>query len=231
MAERPNFEFTVPMALEDFVPVILTAVGLYFLLKVIIRCHRNLCPLACLGATLIITDGFLKAVWKLFYAGWGTDIAWMKDSLFVLMGPGFIFVSWALWRSLKKETPTSKEIWLVPLLTVIPSLCLAAFLATMFTKKTSTRILLMLTTIGILFTNGQIVAGCLKKKLYLPIILLLINIITIFGQAFLSQLPQTTALHWIGQINNTFSWAAFAIGIWIWQREPDIKNDFQGKQI
>lgn len=216
--QRPNFEFTVPMALEDFLPVIFTAVGLYFLLKVIIRRHRNLCALACLGATLVITDGFLKAVWKLIYAGWGIDIAWMKDSLFVLMGPGFIFVAWALWRGLKKESSSSKQVWLIPLLLVVPSLCVAAYLATSFPIKTSTRILLMLTTIGILTTNGLIIAGCLKRKLYWPIILLIINIATIFGQAFLSQLPQTTALHWIGQINNTLSWGAFAVGVWLWQR-------------
>ncbi len=216
--QRPNFEFTVPMALEDFIPVILTAVGLYFLLKVIIRRHRNLCGLACLGATLVITDGFLKAVWKLIYAASGTDIAWMKDSLFVLMGPGFIFVSWALWRGLKEEASTTKQVWLLPLLLVIPSLCLSAYMATTYPIKSATRILLMLTTIGILFANGQIIADCLRKKMYLPVILLLINIVTIFGQAFISQLPQTTAMHWIGQINNTVSWAAFAIAVWLWQK-------------
>ncbi len=226
--QRPNFEFTVPMALEDFIPVILTAVGLFFLLKVIIPRHRNLCTLACLGATLVISDGFLKAVWKLIYAGLGTDIVWMKDSLFVLMGPGFIFVAWALWRGLKDEKSTSKQVWLLPLLIVIPSLCVSAYLATTLPIKTATKILLMLTTIGILTTNGLIIANCLKRKLYLPVVLILINIITIFTQVFISQLEQTTAMHWIGQVNNTVCWAAFAIALWIWQGRSKIKNTSAG---
>ncbi|NJM53503.1 MAG: hypothetical protein HC846_09030 [Blastocatellia bacterium] len=216
--QRPNFEFTIPMALEDFIPVIFTAVGLYFLLKVIIRRHRNLCKLACLGATLVVTDGFLKATWKLIYAAAGIDIAWMKDSLFVLMGPGFIFVSWALWRGLKEKLSTTKQVWLIPLIVVIPSLLLSYYLATTQQGRSWARVLLMLTTIGILFTNGQIIADSLKRKLYLPIILLIINITTIFGQAFISQLPQTTALHWLGQINNTISWGAFALAVWLWQK-------------
>jgi hypothetical protein len=223
--QRPDFEFTVPMALEDFIPVIFTAVGLYFLLKVIIRRYRNLCGLACLGATLVITDGFLKAFWKLIYAASGTDIAWMKDSLFVLMGPGFIFVSWALWRGLKEQISTNRQIWLTPLAIVLPSLCLSLYLAMNLPDRSWARILLMLTTIGIFFTNGQVIYSCVKKKLYLPIIMLLITIITIFTQVYISQLQQTTAIHWIGQVNNTVSQAGFATGIWLWQRYLHNSND------
>jgi hypothetical protein len=218
MSSRPNFEFTVPMALEDFIPVVFTAIGLIILSKYISAKYSNLSFLAWVGTNLVISDGVLKAVWKLIYAAAGTDIAWMKDSLFVLMGPGFIFVSWALWRGLKDKISTAKQIWLVPLIIVIPSLILSYYLATTQESRAWARVLLTLTTVGILFTNGQIIFSCVKNKLYLPIILLIINIITIFGQAFLSQLPQTTALHWIGQLNNTVSWAAFAVGIWIWQR-------------
>ncbi len=222
---RPNFEFTVAMALEDYIPVFFTAVGLYFITKFVSIKHSNLSKLAWLGTVLVVTDGFLKATWKLIYASTGTDIAWMKDSLFVLMGPGFIFVSWALWRGLKEESSTAKQVWLVPLSIVLPALCLSAYLAMTQPNRSWARVLLMLTTVGILFTNGQIGFCCLKKKRYLTIILLIINIVTIFGQAFLSQLPQTTALHWIGQINNTISWAAFALAVWLWQRH--LKTEFE----
>ncbi len=224
--QRPNFEFTVPMALEDFIPVMLTAVGLYFLAKFVSNKHRNLSLLVWLGTNLVISDGVLKAVWKLIYAAAGADIAWMKDTLFLLMGPGFIFVAWALWRGLKEENSTSKQVWMIPLLVVIPSLCLFAYLAMTQPFKSATRVLLMLTTIGILTTNGLIVTDCLKRKLYLPVILILINIITIFTQVFISQLEQTTAIHWIGQINNTISWAAFALGVWLWQSRHRINKDF-----
>jgi hypothetical protein len=224
MSSRPNFEFTVPMALEDFIPVVFTAIGLIILSKYISAKYSNLSLLAWIGTNLVISDGVLKAVWKLIYAAAGTDIAWMKDSLFVFMGPGFIFVSWALWCGRKEIISTAKEVWFVPLIIVLPSLCVALILAILLPGRIWNKILLTLTTIGIFFFNGQIIADCLKNKLFLPIILLAINVLTIFGQVFLSQLPQTTALHWIGQINNTISWAAFALGIWIWQRHFVIKN-------
>jgi hypothetical protein len=222
--QRPNFDFTVPMALEDYIPVIFTAVGLYFIAKFVSKRHSNLSKLAWLGAVLVVADGLLKATWKLIYAAAGTDIAWMKDSLFLLMGPGFIFISWVLWRGLKDQSSTFKQIWLIPLIVVIPSLILSYYLSMTQSGRSWARVLLMLTTIGILFTNGQIIFNSIKRKLPLPIILLITNIITIFVQAFISQLLQTTALHWIGQINNTISWAAFSVGVWLWQRR--LKSEF-----
>ncbi len=213
-----KFDFTVPMALEDFIPVAFTAIGLYLIAKLVTDKYSNLSILAWLGTNLVITDGMLKAVWKLIYAATGTDIAWMHDTLFLLMGPGFIFVAWALWCGLKEQSSTAKQVWLVPLIIVLPALSLSAYLAMTQPNRSWARVLLMLTTIGILTTNGLIIASCLKRKLLLPIVLILINIITIFTQVFISQLEQTTAIHWVGQINNTISWAAFAAGVWLWQK-------------
>jgi hypothetical protein len=223
---REKFDFTVLMALEDFIPIVFTAIGLYIVAKFISNKYGNLTALAWLGTVLIVADGLLKAVWKLIYAATGTDIAWMHDSLFLFMGPGFIFVSWALWRGRKDIISTAKEVWFIPLIIVLPALCVALYLAIAFPGRIWNKILLTLTTVGIFFFNGQIIADCLKKKLFLPIILLVINVVTIFGQVFLSQLPQTTALHWIGQINNTISWAAFALGVWMWERRHRFNKDF-----
>lgn len=215
---QEQFEFTVPMALEDFIPVAFTALGLVLIAKWASKRYSNLSALAWVGTVLVVTDGLLKAVWKLIYAATGTDIAWMHDTLFLLMGPGFIFVGWALWCGLKKQPSTHKQVWIIPLIIVLPSLSLSAYLALTQPNRSWARVLLMLTTIGILTVTGLIIFNSLKRKLYLPVILLAINIITIFGQAWLSQLPQTTYLHWIGQINNTISWGAFAAGVWFWRR-------------
>lgn len=213
-----KFEFTVPMALEDFLPVAFTAIGLFLIAKFVSGRHPKLSLLIWLGSVLVVTDGLLKAVWKLIYAATGTDIAWMHDSLFLLMGPGFVFVAWALLRGLKDEAPSSRQVWLVPLAIILPSLGIAAYLAITQPNRSWAQVLMLLTTVGILTTNGQIMFSSFNRKLFLPIVLLVINIITIFGQVWIPQLSQTTFTHWVGQINNTVSWAAFAAAVWIWRR-------------
>lgn len=214
-----QFEFTVPMALEDFIPVALTAVGLFLIAKFVTNKFSNLGALAWIGTILTVTDGLLKAVWKLIYAATGTDIAWMHDTLFLFMGPGFIFIAWAVWLGLKNNSPTSRQVWLVPLAIVLPSMALAAYLALTQPNRSWARILMLLTTVGILATNGQIILSSFRRKIFLPIILLILNIVTIFGQVWIAQLQQTTFTHWVGQINNTISWAVFAAGVWLWQRQ------------
>jgi hypothetical protein len=226
LLSQNTFEFTVPMALEDYLPIIFSAVGLFLIAKILTKKQSIIGIQAWIGAILIVFDGFLKATWKLIYASTGNDIAWMHDSLFLFMGPGFFIFAFALWRGLSNKIFTASQVWLIPLVTVFLSLSVSGYLAITQPNRSWARVLLALTTIGTVWVSVQLIRDCLKKKLYLPIFLFIYNVSTIFAQAWLAQLPQTTALHWIGQINNTFSWAAFAIGVWIWQREPKITNDY-----
>lgn len=214
------YEFTVPMALEDYLPIAFSAFGLFMVAKTIRQKHPNAAMLAGLGAVLIVTDGLLKATWKLIYATSGQDIAWMHDSLFVLMGPGFMMFSWALWRGLKNTPSTFLQVWAIPMVIVAFAMAIAGYLAMTQPNRSWARVLLMLTTFGTVWMSGQLIRSSWKRGLYLAIFLFVYNIITIFLQAWLAQMPQTTALQWTGQINNTLSWAAFAIGAWLWQRYP-----------
>lgn len=216
---RQQFEFTIPMALEDYLPVIFSAFGLYLIVKTLSVKQANVTKLAGLGALLIVTDGFLKATWKLIYAAAGVDVAWMKDSLFLLMGPGFMMFSWALWKGLKEQLSTNRQIWLTPLIVVFIALILAGYLVMM--GRSSRPVLLTLTTFGTVWMAGQLILSSWRKGLYLAVFLFFYNVVTIFLQVWLAQLPQTTALQWLGQINNTFSWLAFAVGVWLWQRRKD----------
>jgi hypothetical protein len=219
-----QFDFTIAMALEDFIPVAFTAISLSLIARFVSGRFSILAPLAWSGSILVVMDGLLKAVWKLIYAATGTDIAWMHDTLFLLMGPGFIFVAWSLWRGLKDESPTSRQVWFVPLVIVLPALATAAYLAFTQPGRSWARVLLLLTTIGILSTNGLIIMSSIRRNLFLPVILLIINILTIVTQVWISQMVQTTAIHWVGQINNTLSWGAFVTAIWLWLRHLKSEN-------
>jgi hypothetical protein len=84
---------TVPLALDDFVPVLLAGVGALLLAGAAPREQR---PGARAGAALILAGGLCKAGWKLALAVTGHDEAWVADLLFVLLAPGFTLLAWGL---------------------------------------------------------------------------------------------------------------------------------------
>ena len=92
-------EYTVSLALFDFVPVICSGIGLFFITRMIARLDANSGKVAYLAGTLIVLGGLSKATWKLIFTSSGTDIAWMNDMLFIFLAPGFTLLSWALWNA------------------------------------------------------------------------------------------------------------------------------------
>lgn len=108
---------TIALAIEDFVPVLLTLVALSWLSRIVYRLHRPSGYVAGLGALLVVSGGLLKAVGKLAWALAGAPTGWLEDSLFLLMAPGFACLAWAIWsaqRRLRGEQPP-RFIWPVPL--------------------------------------------------------------------------------------------------------------------
>jgi hypothetical protein len=51
------------------------------------------------GSVLVVLGGLLKATSKLFGVFTGELIAWMENSLFLLMAPGFALVAWSIWTA------------------------------------------------------------------------------------------------------------------------------------
>ena len=65
------------LALEDFVPVVLSFVGLVYVARWLkSQCTGATYGLALLSALLIGLGGFAKATWKLLYA-LGPEVSWL----------------------------------------------------------------------------------------------------------------------------------------------------------
>ena len=82
---------TVPLALDDLVPVVLAGVGCWLLVDAV-TADDGLRRAGHLGACLVAAGGLAKAGWKLVLAVTGTDLAGVDDALFVLLAPGFALV-------------------------------------------------------------------------------------------------------------------------------------------
>ncbi len=72
-------EYTLSLALVDFLPVLFTAIGYFFLYRMVSHINEQQGKIASIGAILIIAGGFFKAVWKLTMVATNsaTNIAWM----------------------------------------------------------------------------------------------------------------------------------------------------------
>jgi hypothetical protein len=210
-------QYSVPLALQDFMPVALSATGLFFLAEMIKHMVRDtrVANIALLGAWLVMLGGGIKAAWKLNVALTGNDIEWMDNALFVLMGPGFTCIAWALsaaQRLARGQALTSS--WAA----AFPFIVSAVFLATaggLAAANPGSRIwffiLLGMTTIANFTLSGLAIRQSWSQNLKWVAALFLINVLAILllqGLARMGDRGETE--QWVEQILNTLSNTAFA---------------------
>src|SRR5687767_2860725 len=97
-------EYSIALALEDFLPVIFSTVGLFFIARMICDMEARCMLMAYLGVAFTAIGGFGKATWKLIIAlsAGQTDIRFMDDGLFFWLTSGFIFMTFAFWYAQKR---------------------------------------------------------------------------------------------------------------------------------
>ncbi|NJN54316.1 MAG: hypothetical protein HC804_05875, partial [Anaerolineae bacterium] len=202
-------EYTLSLALFDFVPVILSGIGLLFLAQMISRLDATSGKIAYLAGVFIVLGGLSKAVWKTTYVVSDTDIAWMNNLLFIFLAPGFTLLSWAIWSGQQKlagkEIP--KHVWLRPL-AIIALFGIGAISAAIAQPEERYWffILLTLTTFANLAVAALLIIQSRNQGLSLAVGLYLFNIVAVFMLSGMARIPeQTAALQWIEESINAFS--------------------------
>ena len=213
-------EYTVSLALVDFLPVAFTAIGLFFIARMVSHLNPAQGRVAALGTVLTVAGGFFKALWKLIMAtsGGATDINWMEDGLFVWMAPGYTLLAWSVWQAIR--TARGQRVfhaWLAPVIFIV--LMFTASLALLFTRPDSPgweRILLSVMVLATVITGIFLVVFGFRQGLPLAGWLFLINLLGIFLLNGLARLPeQPISLQWVEEGINTVAWLAFAYGAYI----------------
>ncbi|MCP5100237.1 MAG: hypothetical protein GY943_32190, partial [Chloroflexi bacterium] len=145
--------YTIGLALEDFVPVILSGIGLFIISQMATRINGRIGRMATIGWALVFIGGLLKAVWKLIIAFTNaqTNIVWMDKGMFLWMSIGFTLLAFAVWyiAQIMRGKSTPQRIWVAP--GIIIALILFAIFATGFPDfaiNTWRFILLGMMTIG-----------------------------------------------------------------------------------
>lgn len=213
-------EYTLALALEDFIPVIFSSLGLFFVSRMVDRVDARLGRMAFLGWILITVGGILKATWKLVMAltNAQTNQVWLDKGMFIWMSAGFTLVAFALWYmgEIRSGMKRPGRIWLGPL--VVLGLSLIAILFTGFpdlTINTWRFILLGVMTIGNVVMVILLIQRSRRMNLNSLAILFLVNIVIVFILSGLARIPdQTIPLQWTEQLLNTLAQGAFTYAAW-----------------
>ncbi|MEU8804389.1 hypothetical protein [Spirillospora sp. NPDC048819] len=193
-------DYPVPLAVEDFVPVALTALGIAALR------HRH--PLVLPAAFLVVSGGFAKATWKLIVALDGPDLQWLYHALFPLLATGFTLLVFALTRGRWRAA--------------LPVPLIAALAASAALRDTWPA---MVWTIAAVTVVAVLLALDARRRdpLTAALFTLWLAAQYLLGP-MAARAEQSIALQWAEQSCNTLAQAAFALAAWRLARTPDAKE-------
>jgi len=212
---------TLALALEDFVPVLLTFLALLWLTRMIFAMDRRAGYVAAIGSLLVVLGGLFKATSKLFWVFSGELITWMENSLFTLMAPGFAFLAWAIWcgqRRVFRDTRT-QFVFQVPM-----SFLLIIGGGTFYFNSSDQgrvwffvllTLVVLMSSLMLILLNRHALHYRLKGNASLFLVYLVITLV-LNGMA---RTPSpTTSVEWIKQIINTGASVILALASWqLWR--------------
>lgn len=214
--EQPE-TYTLALALQDFMPVALSAIGLFYLAELADKMSGGRAVLkwfALAGAWLTMLGGGTKAAWKLNLAATGNNLVWTDQQLFFAMGAGFTLLAWAFIAARRAHAgkPIAAYSWLIPLGIIAVHWGAAFYLKSAFADtRTWFFLLLGLTTIANFALSGTAIRQAFENKQTLVAALFILNIVAILALQGLARTgDRTEAMQWTQQLINTVSNGFFA---------------------
>ena len=194
-------DFSVGMALFDYLPVIFFGIGGVILLRDLYnKMSKGAFALFAAGVIDVFMAGFLKATWKLLYAGANIDISALNAMFFPVQSIGFLLAGIGIIAMLchnQKERGV-KNCAVVPVVSItFPYL-----------------VLVMVAGLGCLDAGLCILAKKLKKPGVIAIFVL--SFVFCLGMGYLSTKDFTEAsMNWIAEFVNFFGQGLFLLGTWM----------------
>lgn len=189
------YNFTVPMALMDFVPVIFFGVTAVILLRDLYnKMFKGAYALLAAGSVNVFMAGFCKALWKLLYAAGICNFVALEEMFMPVNSLGLLFVGMSLIGMLcwKKKSG---------MLSVAPPV---------FTSSMPF-IMMMVVGLGGLCAGLCVVASKMKKT---PVmVLFILSFVCAMAMGYMSSQDSTQAwVNWAEQSINTLSQLCLMLG-------------------
>lgn len=189
-------DFSIGMALFDYIPVIFFALGAFILLRDFHnKVRKDSYILFATGVIAVALAGTLKATWKLLYAAEICNLVIFDELFFPLQSMGFLLagvgiMSILFFKSSKKPSLFAME----------PSLLIM--------------ILLMVSGLGFLDAGLCILLKKLKKPALIAIFA--VSFVCCLGMGYLSSKDFAKAsMNWIAEFVNFFGQGLFLLGVWM----------------
>ncbi|MFD3682878.1 hypothetical protein [Streptomyces sp. NPDC058613] len=205
-------DYPLSLAVEDFVPVVLTGAGAALLTLPLRRCGPGTGRAAAAGAVLVFLGGMSKATWKLVVALDGPDITVMNKALFPLLSAGFLLLAYAL-LALNPDNDASADGRRRPPLWAWAALWAAVGAAGLVLGSTAPSLVLTIVAVTLCGVHLILLARSLGDfpaaaagGLWLA---------GMYALGPLAARPdQSVALQWVEQSANTATQAAFLFAAW-----------------
>ena len=186
---------TVPMAIVDFVPVLLFLITAIILQRDLYnKMGKGAFALLAAGSIMVFLGGTFKALWKLLYALEICDFQALNMALFPMQGPGFLLVFLGLLRSNKKRNDATA-------LAAVP-------------VYTSNLIFIIMQTVGLAGVQAVLAIKAARMKKGNAAICFGISYIFMLGMGYLgSRFDSSSKMNWIAQLTNIVSQGALLTGV------------------
>lgn len=214
-------DYSTAVAIFDFVPVLITALGLACLAQAIAQRHPALMPAAWIAALLIPLGGLCKASWKLIVALSQQHIAWLENLLFIALAPGFVLMAFCLFHARKAwqagSAPRHAQYSRLRLLLWLSLPLAGALIAAVQAPQTRLWFFWLLgaTTLANATLLWHAIAAARHGGLRWPVLLLFVyNFVATLALSRLSRLPPSEFTAWTQELVNLSAQLALALGLW-----------------
>jgi hypothetical protein len=193
-------EYTIGLALLDFLPIFAFLVGAYFLVRIVLLARGKPCARMMMAGTLLVfAGGFFKAGWKLLYTLEIADIHILSEIQFILLAPGFFAMLVAvilLTRSMQNRPGSGVmaiATWKIPFLAVMTLCSLGA--------------------------QGILTYISFRKQAGIAGAMFIVSVICMLGMSGLaSGSEQTVIIQWLEEGINSVGQISFAFGSFLLYR-------------
>jgi hypothetical protein len=186
-------EYSIGLAILDFLPNIAFLVGAYFLVRIALIVRGVKCSRMVMAGTLLVAlGGILKATWKIIYASGGPDIQPMSQAQFALAAPGFLAMLVVAILIARKQTVSKARSLPVIAAWKIP--------------------LLFLMTIASLGAYGIMSYISFKRKATWAAVGFIVAFVGVLVMGGLASADQSVGLQWIEEAINSIGQMGFAAG-------------------
>ena len=210
---------TVPMAIVDFIPVVLFFAAAVLLQRDLYnKMVKGAYALLATGSVMVLIGGLFKAGWKILYALSICDYPLLENSFFPMQGPGFLLVFLAL---VGMFTPWNRGRTVTMSVAAVP-------------VYTSSMPFVIMQTVGCAGAQWSLFALSLKMRQRLAAVMYVISFWFMLGMGYLSAtFDDSSSMHWRAQCVNIVSQGSFLWGTVLLQRAglADWKFERAGRAV